>query len=143
MEELITPSFPIRHRLPLQTLGTNATLATANSTTKHHTRLGEPGKENSHSGFRFPQTDENEHLFGSGASFSYNPLCFPSDDVNFNPFAGSMPNGYRSDIAVSHTSFRPINGVGQQAMLSHYLSQGGRETLAGQPDEESFYEASV
>lgn len=54
-----------------------------------------------------------------------------------------MSNGYRPDIAMPHTSFRPINGVGQQAMFSQYLSQGGRETLAGQPEEESFYEASV
>ena len=63
--------------------------------------------------------------------------------MGFNPFAGSISNGYRPDIVASHTSFRPINAVSQQTMLSHYLSQSGRETLAGQPDEEGFYEASV
>lgn len=140
----MNPSFRLRHRLPLQTLGTNASLGPGNSTAKDHSRLGETGKENLHTGFKFPQAGDNGQLFGSGAAFSTNPLCFQPGDVHFNPFVGSMPGGYRPDVAVSQHSFRPINAVSHQAMLTHYLSpQAARETLASQPEEESFYEASV
>lgn len=143
MPELTNLSFQLRHRLPLQNLGTNTNLASVNPSSKDHLRIGN-GKENIHSGFKLPQSnDNNGHIFGTGAAFNTNPLCFQPGDVNFNPFIGSIPGGYRSDVTMSHNGFRPINGH-QQAILSQYLSpHGTRETFVGQPEDESFYEASV
>ena len=136
---LMDHSFRHRHRLPLQALGTNTSFAPVNSTCKDSSRFGENGKENIHSAYKFSQAGDNSHLFSSGAAFNTNPLCFPPGDVHFNPFVGSIPGGYHPDVTMAQHSFRPINGVSHQAILSQYLSpQGARETLGGQPEEENF-----